>query len=597
VNWSEAVAAVVRRWWLVVAFVVVAVAAVWALTPASATVAPRTYTASAILVVNPNANNGSAGAPNLSEATLETTVGAVPKAAAAKLHFTGNPTVLAGQVHASNNPLDSTLTISSSGTNPTRAALVANTFADALNSTLLATEVSDYDNQVASVENQLKGLQAQVNQYDGARDPIGQAKLGSAEDQYRVVYDQFQQLASQGRPQQPFNYLQRAVAVPTGGGIHAPRSRKVRLAIGALVGFLIGLAVALGLERIRPRIRTAIAAEEAFGVAVLAEVPNLSRSDRARVSGRTSNGRLAGFREAYRMLRTSIMLLAPEATDGADPQSLVAGPQVILVSSSVPGEGKTTTVANLAVAMAETGRDVVAMNADFRKPQLHASFGVAPGPGLTDLLATDRGPTHLQDLIVDTSVPGVGLIHSGTPVDNPAELFTREGVRLLDEARDLADVVLIDTAPVLVVSDASELLPAVDAVILVCRVGRTTRDAAQRSAQLLARAGIPLLGVVLIGVTHRSTDYYTRYGYGSAPTGPTGLRGRLAGRRAAGAGAVQVAKSPAETVADARSAEAAATVPDAGSPNGNGAAGNGRGSGAAGVAPHPAPAGSRRGDG
>ena len=113
-----------------------------------------------------------------------------------------------------------------------------------------------------------------------------------------------------------------------------------------------------------------------------------------------------------------------------------------------------------------------------------------------------------------TNVPGVSLVHSGTTIDNAAELVATRGARLLEEARSMADVVLLDNAPLLVVSDASELLPAVDAVKMVARAGQTSRDAARRSAELLDRAGIPVLGVVLIGAQSPISYYYRGlYGY------------------------------------------------------------------------------------
>jgi Mrp family chromosome partitioning ATPase len=110
-----------------------------------------------------------------------------------------------------------------------------------------------------------------------------------------------------------------------------------------------------------------------------------------------------------------------------------------------------------------------------------------------------------------TNVPGVSFVHSGTQVSNAAELIARRGGEILAEARELADIVLLDTAPLLIVSDASELLPEVDAVIMVARAGRTTRDGARRCFELLDRAAIPVLGVVLIGASS-PMSYYGTYG-------------------------------------------------------------------------------------
>ncbi|MGH9115187.1 MAG: tyrosine-protein kinase family protein, partial [Acidimicrobiales bacterium] len=300
-------------------------------------------------------------------------------------------------------------------------------------------------------------------------------------------------------------------------------SRLERTVIAAVVGLLIGILIAIGLDLLWPRIADRADAEREFGTVVLAEVPRLSRSERrGRAAHRASDHRLASFREAYRMLRTSILLVGGSEHDHADgavagaEQLLVSAPQVILVTSPLPGEGKSTTVSNLAVAMAESGRRVLVCNADFRAPQVHLAFGLEPGPGLTDLLTGRGEPKHLADLVHPTTVPGVSFVHSGSSVEDAAELVATRGARLLEEARSIADVVLLDTAPMLVVSDASELLPAVDAVVMVARAGRTTRDAARRSFELLDRADIPVLGVVLVGAASPMSYYYGgRYTYAS----------------------------------------------------------------------------------
>jgi capsular exopolysaccharide synthesis family protein len=534
VNAARIIRAVSRRWWIPLVIAVVAVVAVLGLS-SNVSKAEVQYTAKTILVVNPSSNQNSA--VNLPEAALQVTVGAVPKVAAAALHYSGNPAALAGEVNASYDATVGTLTLSVTSTNGPWAADVANEFATALNQQLTATATSAYQAQVQQVESRLNSLQNQVNQYQGRTDPISEAKLGAAEDQYRLAYDQFQQLAAQGTPQQPFTVLQKAVPVPS-GGVHPPRSRLERAVIGAVAGLVVGIVLAVLLDMLWPRIDDRADAEQEFGTVVLAEVPRLPRrlrQDGARHS--PSDRRMAPFREAYRMLRTGVLLLGSgseaDGTFQAEHGSLVGAPRVILVSSPLPREGKSTTVASLAVSMAETGRRVLVLNADFRAPQVQKAFDLPPGPGLTDLLAGAGGGRRLSDLVHPTKVPGVSFVHSGTEVANAAELIARRGGQILAEARALADVVLLDTAPLLVVSDASELLPEVDAVIMVARAGRTTRDGARRSFELLDRAGIPVLGVVLVGASSPMSYYYGgRYGaYGYGARGWRGWLERRQGNR------------------------------------------------------------------
>lgn len=504
--------AIGRRWWIPVLIALVAVVSVFAFSH-EAKVGRLEYNAKAILIPSASANQGQL---NLQEAALQVTVGEVPAAAAAALHYTGSPQQLAQQVSATVDSSVGTLNISSKGTNGPRAATIANEFASALNQNLLQAQTATYLGQVSNVQSRLSNLQSQINQFEGKSDPVSQAKLGSAEDQYRLAYDQFQQLAAQGQPVAPFSVLQKAVPVVVGGA-HPPLSRAERSLMAGIVGLLIGMAIAVLIDMLWPKINDRVEAEREFGTVVLAEVPKLNRRERQSSAKHRQSGRqMAPFREAYRMLRTSILLIgssdsSPEAESGHE--MLVSGPQVILVSSPLPKEGKSTTVASLAVSMAETGRRVLICNADFRAPQVQKAFDLPAGPGLTDLLSGDRGPQHLADLVHPTGVPGVSLVHSGSKVEDAAELIARRGAQLLEEARAIADVVLVDTAPLLVVSDASELLPAVDAVVLVARVGQTSRDGARRSYELLGRAGIPVLGVVLVGAKSPMSYYYGgRYG-------------------------------------------------------------------------------------
>lgn len=515
----QALQALRQRWWIPALLVIVAVGAVYALDPVSSNQKPQ-YTASTIQIVNSSA--GQSNPVNLAEAQLEVKVGAVPVAAAHILKYHGDPVALASVPQVTINPAVGTLTITVSGPDGAYDAKVANAFANALNLHTTNAAIAAYQSQLNTIQNQLNSLQSQINQYETKTDPVSQAKVGGLEDQYRVSFDQFQQLAAQGQPAQSFNFLQHAVPVRSGSS-GLPKSRLAQALIAGVVALLIGLAIAILLDLLRPRIRDRTDAKREFGSLVLAEVPRLSRQLRRRYAqvGAEDDHRLGAYRESYRMLRTSILLEGAGdhfRSNGHGPgagQHLVSGPQVILVTSAMPGEGKSTTVANLAVAMAEAGREVLIVDTDFRAPTVHLAFGLEQGPGLTDLITDQDHSGNLSDLVHPTSVPGVSLVHGGSSVDNAAELVATKGAHLLEQARSLADVVIMDSAPLLVVSDAGELLPEVDAVLLVARVNRTTRESARRSSEVLDRAEVPLLGVVLVGTESPGMAFYgRRYGYG-----------------------------------------------------------------------------------
>ena len=188
-------------------------------------------------------------------------------------------------------------------------------------------------------------------------------------------------------------------------------------------------------------------------------------------------------------------------------------PPAIVLMAGLQGAGKTTTVANLAASFAETGQRVLVLDADLRSPDAHNLFDVPQGAGISDHIS-DPGDVSLEALVRPTSVPGVRIITAGTRLAHPESLSSRMG-HLLSEAREMADVVVIDSAPLLAASDVFDILPMVDTVLLVVRSGRLTDVAAHRVADLLGRFQVPISGLVLIGTRGRRVDGYGgSYGYG-----------------------------------------------------------------------------------
>jgi non-specific protein-tyrosine kinase len=191
--------------------------------------------------------------------------------------------------------------------------------------------------------------------------------------------------------------------------------------------------------------------------------------------------------EAYRSLAASLQFASPERQV-----------QTIGVTSAAQGEGKSSTVANLAVALAEGGRSVIVVDADLRRPGLHTLFGVEPGDGLVSVLMGDRAQLPLQD----TPAAGVRLLAGGPVPANPLEALGSERLEhVLAMARAQADFVLVDTTPAGALADAAVIAPRVDGVLLVVKAGKTRRDMAQRARDQLERVNANILGVVLVDVT------------------------------------------------------------------------------------------------
>ena len=273
-------------------------------------------------------------------------------------------------------------------------------------------------------------------------------------------------------------------------------------ALGFVAGLVLGIGFAFLRERMDDRIHGRAELEAAVGAPVLAVVPKVKgwrkRSQTPLVTTSASGSPAA---EAYRTLRTNLQFISHDGST-----------RVISVTSPEAGEGKTTTVANLAATLARTGKRVVALSADLRKPRLHRFFGLANDQGLTSILA---GQAQLAD--VARRVEGLDslrVVTSGPVPPNPAELLSSDAMEsLLDLLRSTADYVVIDTAPALYVSDPMIVAPRVDGVLVVVDADATTGGAASHAVDQLAQVGARVIGSVLNGFDASKARYYGRYGY------------------------------------------------------------------------------------
>ncbi len=199
--------------------------------------------------------------------------------------------------------------------------------------------------------------------------------------------------------------------------------------------------------------------------------------------------------EAYRTLRTNIQF-----------SSLDKPIHTMLATSTAPDEGKSTTLANLAVTMAQAEQRVILVDCDLRRPSLHTLFAVPNERGLTSvILDQGEGPLPFQP----TSVPGLQLLTSGPLPPRPADLLgSRRMEVLIERLRGEADIVLFDTPPVIAVTDAAVLATRVDGVLLVLQAGKTRRDRAREARRLLEKVKANIVGVVL-----NNARMETGYGY------------------------------------------------------------------------------------
>jgi len=287
------------------------------------------------------------------------------------------------------------------------------------------------------------------------------------------------------------------------------------LLFSILLGSATGVGLAFLLEGLDSTIRTTEQAQMISGLASLGMIPLGSKSAREgpnpkRLVIATSKEAVelvtqvrpqSQMAESYRALRTSLLL-----------SNLGAPPKVIMVTSALPQEGKTTTSINCAVVLAQKGVRVLLIDADLRRPSIHKTLGMGPRSGLSNVLT---GSTTLEQTITRTTVlPNLFILPAGTPPPNPAELLASTNMRdVLAQLRDQYDHIVVDTPPSLSVTDAVVLSPRADAVVLVIRSGQTTKQALRRARDILAQVNAKVVGVLLNAVDLSSPDYYYYYEY------------------------------------------------------------------------------------
>lgn len=559
-----------RRWAVIAATVTVAmlVAGVTFTTIATVNSSGSTITSyeASVLLLNAGASSGTGGLGSLPSEAISTlaTVGEVPIRVAKRLDFEGSPQELIGAVQVF--PVENTglLQITATSTQAKRAELVADTFATELIAWLnqrqrtftraaadaLAADLEELDQRIVLVENRIGSA---------PDDELLRAERDALVRRYQAVSEQYQGMRAASTLPVGLQVIQPAAAVPTdtttGTTFQPPNSRAGRLILAGLLGLVLGIGIALIVDRLDTRIHTREDAEEHFGRPVLAEIPEISRRERKRFAIPASRARSRAA-DAFRLLATSLAQpsadgagnghspeLAPLAMDKLFPvspdsprpkarpainllgaESLGGLPRTILVTSAAVGEGKTTCVINLAAVLAEMGKRVLVISCDFQRPRLHDVLRVSNDTGLSDAIQSADGNPVLDGRIQTISIGDstIEFVPSGPSPDKPGEILSSSNMkRALAEARQLADVVILDSAPILSVSDAALLFGDVDSVLLVARAGRTRAAHAERAIELLARLGARVPGVALnfSGDVRRADSHY------SAPPGSSG-RGR-----------------------------------------------------------------------
>lgn len=486
---------------------------------------------------------------SLDQMAALTTRGPVPNAVALQLATGESGRELAERITTLSSPSTSTLEIVAVDADGPRAVELADAFADALVTDLLTKDRDRYQDALGDARERVSDVQADVDalsaQLQGAPPNIEvlRAQLVAASTRYGDALDELEYLEDADEPASALAVLESAEAVPI-----TDDEYRARLNLGSLgtnnlnagapttaldasaeassssafegevargifagfLGLLVGIGIALFMERVDGRIRTRERAEAAFQLPVLADVPLQAAKAQRDYAVVAHDSPVSPTAEAFRAVRSSLLFqhavgMAAASANGAGwppdapPPSFDSDrldPVIVMVASASPKEGKTTTSANLAAVFAETGSSVLVVNCDFRRPMLHHYLGI----------------DDTARRVVNTRIDGVKAIANvlEDPDANPARVIAEQR-RLINAARGQFDVMILDTAPLLSANDAVELVGSSDIVLLVARAGQSTTADAARAMEMLERVHAPLAGVVLLGASEPASAYYNYY--------------------------------------------------------------------------------------
>lgn len=563
---------ILKRWWIIALLVVVSVASVYYYTSNL----PPVYSTQTSLFLNPSTASSllpyvdSTYVSNLADnynITIKSEKFLTSVQSKLQPAFNISIDELRGSFTTRLQPNTEIYVITASSDTPQKAQAIANTVAQAFvdegvrqndagpsaSQSSLASEIQIQNDDLQRTNNEIKSLNAQINALlqQTATDKTNQQSQELRQElrddlQYRtqlfsVIADLNSRLADSSKSSAQI--LDKA-ALP----IERESNGLYRDLIFALVAsFALGAGVIILLDYLDYTVKSADELTELTGLTTMGAVsvikpvhhrssPVGAAADSAAPEEPLDN--LSDFlvtvtdfksiaSESYRNIRTNLLFQATASSNLIKDKNLDEDPfKLLLVTSTVAGEGKSLTASNLAIAFAQAGSKVVLVDTDLRRPTIHKLFGLSNDKGFTNLVLT--GPANLSSIIKPTSVPNLAVITAGSLPPNPSELLTGvHAARLLDVLAEVADVVVLDSPPVGVVTDAVVLANRADRVLLVVDWGSTRRDAVLRTVQNLNKVGAKISGTILNRVQDKHADGYYYYYYGERTGKPRNSKGGL----------------------------------------------------------------------
>jgi len=505
------------------------------------------YQSSALVEVSTSSSSGSAGAASsltLPDPVQELSSSAVQDAAA-KILGVGNATSIGGSVTGTEDTTTGSLTITGTASTPAGAEAVTSAYAQAFVDQIhvLATaQIAKYQAAIDQTNAKIAALQAQQVAVTA---PTAAAVNGLINAQVTALTGTLSTLSSAQQAIQ-FGDPYARVSVPASPGAPTGISQSKLAAIGLLAGLLVGAGIAFVRDQFDDSLHFSPDIDSVIDGPLLGELPEDSEVKRGNVTIALVQAPQSPLAEAVRNLRTSMRVLLVEHQS-----------PIVTITSPEPGDGKTFVTANLAASWALTGSRVIVVSADFRRPRLEEVFGldVAGRPGFSDLIKanwkkSEPGELNIDPLeasrieasrargysdearesrrrfhdavedtavsahLLETGIDGLRLLPVGIHRDNPSELFDSPGMQpVLDQLHVLADIILLDTPPVLAAPDTAILGRGTQGAVIVASEGRTDRVDLERTAHRLESTGCRVVGLVLNHVRRPAADRYQAYTY------------------------------------------------------------------------------------
>ncbi len=393
---------------------------------------------------------------------------------------------------------------------PNRAAMIANTLVSVFSSQIQSLQAERFMVSKQSLQDQLANIDSQIQHFTEqlarTSDATERDRIESNAAQYRQIYSNLLLSLEQVRlaeAQTTSTVVQVEPAIPNSTPIRPKIINNT--VIAALLAMLLTIGLIFTIEALDDTIKTPDEVNKILHQPVLALIAHHTFEEGKPITEAQPRSPVS---EAFRTLRTNVQYASVDRPL-----------RTLLITSPDPGEGKTTIAVNLALVLAQSGRRVILIDADLRRPAIHRQFRLPNKMGLSTLFF--QSEVKLDGILQLTRIPNLSLITSGDLPPNPSELLGSQKMHLiLEKTQALADVVIIDTPPTLAVTDASVLMQVVDGALLIIQPGVTRMGTAMGAIEQFQRVGSKILGVVFNNVELSRGRYRYRYykdyhGYGS----------------------------------------------------------------------------------